>query len=238
MLAAPALADLATLAVDGLELSVTAPQGPGQVPAVRTAAAELPVRVRALEVAVPPGQSPAEFFAALDRAGGPGDAVVFVEVPRDERRAEVIARCATAGYRAKFRTGGVRADLYPDEAELATAIRSVVEAGVPFKATAGLHHAVRNTDPGTGFEQHGYLNLLLATDAAVDFADDTEIAAVLAERDADKIAERVAKLDSARVTAARTRFLSFGTCSIAEPLTELVDLGLVPAAVLGEGGLP
>ncbi len=160
------------------------------------------------------------------------DVAVFVEVPRDGRRAEVIATCASTGYQAKFRTGGVRAELYPGEAELANAIRAVVDAQVPFKATAGLHHAIRNTDPTTGFEQHGYLNLLLATDAALDFADESEIAALLAERDAHKIAERVANLDGSRVAAARERFLSFGTCSIIEPLTELVDLGLVPAAVL------
>jgi len=31
---------------------------------------------------------------------------------------------------------------------------------VLFKSTAGLHHAPRNADPPTGFEQHGFRNLL------------------------------------------------------------------------------
>lgn len=238
VLAAPALAELGVLLEPGerLDLSVSAPNGPRQLPAVFAAAESLPVRLQALEVAVPAGQAPAEFFAELDRACAAADDVaVFVEVPRDERRPEVIANCASTLYQAKFRTGGVKAELYPDEAELAAAIRAVVDARVPFKATAGLHHAIRNTDPNTGFEQHGYLNLLLATDAAVDFADETEIAAVLAERDERKIAERVSNLDSARVAAARERFLSFGTCSIIEPLTEMIDLGLVSAQVLSGG---
>ncbi|TDD38242.1 hypothetical protein [Saccharopolyspora elongata] len=240
VLAAPALAELAGLLESGdrLDLSVTAPEGPGQLRAVFDAAGSLPVRLRALEVAVPAGQAPTEFFTELDRAcAAAEDVAIFVEVPRDQRRPEIIAACAGTRYQAKFRTGGVKAELYPDEAELAAAIRAVVDARVPFKATAGLHHAIRNTDPATGFEQHGYLNLLLATDAAVDFADESEIAEILAERDARKVAERVANLDDARGAAARERFLSFGTCSIIEPLTELVDLGLVPAAVLSAEGV-
>jgi hypothetical protein len=38
--------------------------------------------------------------------------------------------------------------------ERLAAIAAVVAAGVSFKPTAGLHHALRNTDPETGFEQH------------------------------------------------------------------------------------
>ncbi|MEC3981315.1 hypothetical protein [Amycolatopsis sp. H20-H5] len=237
VLAAPMLAKLRdnggdtseSSEADWPEVSVTAPRGPEQVAEV--VAARPPVRLRGFEVAVPAESSPAEFFAALERAGT-GDVPVFVEVPRDERRPSIIAACAKAGYQVKFRTGGVKAELYPDEAELAAAVRAVVDAGVPFKATAGLHHALRNTDPETGFEQHGFLNLLNAVGAALDGADETELAAVLAERDAAAVAARVSTLDA----AVRARFLSFGTCSIIEPLTELAALGLVPAAVLGGQG--
>lgn len=236
VVAAPVLGELGTLldAGDRPQLAVTVPGGPEQVATVLSAVGALAVDLRALEVVVPAGMTAPAFFAALDHAcAGVGDATVFVELPRDERRAEIIATLPATRYQAKFRTGGVRADLYPDEAELAAGVRAVVHAGVPFKATAGLHHAVRNTDPETGFEQHGFLNLLLAVDAALGGADEAGLAAALAERDGAAVAARVADLDDARIDAARARFLSFGTCSITEPLTELVGLGLLPASILG-----
>src|SRR5690606_5980846 len=117
-------------------------------------------------------------LAGLDRAGFGEGVHVYVEVPRDERRPGIIAALAATRYRAKIRTGGVRAMLYPGEAEVARAVKAAVDAGVPFKATAGLHHAVRNTDPRTGFEQHGFLDLLLATDAALRGAGEDELARV------------------------------------------------------------
>jgi hypothetical protein len=77
---------------------------------------------------------------------------------------------------------------------------------------------------------------LLATDAALRGADAAAVAAVLAERDADTIAAAVGDLGDDRVAAARRAFVSFGTCSITEPLAELVDLELVPASLArGEG---
>ncbi|TNC24340.1 hypothetical protein FG385_18115 [Amycolatopsis alkalitolerans] len=217
VLAAPMLAELGDADV---ALAVTAPGGPAQVPGVLALAGN---RLTALDVAIPAAMKPAEFFTALE----PVDVPVFVEIPRDERRAEVIAICAKTGRAAKFRTGGVTADRYPDEAELAHAVRRVVDAGVPFKATAGLHHAVRNTDPATGFEQHGYLNLLAAAGAAMGGAGPRELADLLALRDPGALTARVSTLD----TTVRSAFRSFGTCSILEPLTELVALGLVPEGV-------
>lgn len=211
-----------------LDVSITAPSGPCEAAKAVGVAADLPVRVHGLEVAVPSGMGPEEFFRVLGRPGVP----VYVEIPRDERRPAFIEAVAARGDRAKFRTGGVKAHLYPGPDELAAAVTAAVDAGVPFKATAGLHHPVRNTDPETGFHQHGFLNLLLATDAALAGRPDAELAAVLAERDAPTVAARVAGLGETRTAAARARFLSFGTCSITDPLTELADLGLLGSALL------
>ncbi|TDD33254.1 hypothetical protein E1287_20140 [Actinomadura sp. KC06] len=216
-------------AVPPLDLSITAPNGPCEAAKALARAAELPVDLRGIEVAVPAGMEADEFFRVL----GTVDVPVYVEVPRDERRPSIIAAVAELGHRAKFRTGGVKPHLYPSPDELAAAIKAVVDAGVPFKATAGLHHPVRNTDPETGFHQHGFLNLLLATDAAAQGRPVDGLASVLADRDAASIASRVAGLGEERAAAARSRFLSFGTCSITDPLTELTALGLL-APVLQE----
>jgi hypothetical protein len=218
VVAAPALASLQdVLGARGtpLPIAVTLPGGPAQLAGVLDAVPALPVELAALEIAVPDGMGPDEVLAAVSGASAP----VFVEIPRDDRRGPLLRALAGTGHRAKFRTGGVRADLYPDEAELAAAIRAAVEAGVPFKATAGLHHALRNTDPATGFEQHGFLNLLLAA------ADPDRAEVLLAERDGEVVAARVRELDPGVV---RARFVSFGTCSITDPLTELAGLGLLP----------
>ncbi|GGV17193.1 hypothetical protein GCM10010182_42820 [Actinomadura cremea] len=232
VLPATALHGLAPLLDRPIDLSITAPAGPAQAAGALAAAADLPVELHGLEVAVPAGWTPSELVRAVDglRTGVP----IHVEVPRDERRPAIVAALAASGHRAKFRTGGVTADLYPDPDELAAAVRAAVDAGVPFKATAGLHHPVRNTDPETGFDQHGFLNLLLAADAALDGRPVAGLAALLADRDAASVAARVADLPADRTAAARAAFLSFGTCSITDPLTELADLGLLPAALTEE----
>ncbi|GAA4131069.1 hypothetical protein [Actinomadura keratinilytica] len=229
VVAAPMLDDLRAQPGEPFPLIVTAPAGPRQA-----AAAAGADDVVSVEVAVPAGMPVDEFFAELRQVKG---ATVVVEVPRDERRPQIVAGLAGTDWKAKFRTGGVRAEMYPDEAELAAAIKAVVDAGVPFKATAGLHHAVRNTDPETGFEQHGFLNVLLAVDDALAGRSAGELARTLGERDGAVLAERVRRLDGARVAAVRSRFLSFGTCSIAEPLTDLVALGLLPAALAETEGV-
>jgi hypothetical protein len=228
VLTAAALTDLAPLLSGGgprLPLSVTLPGGPGGLPDVLAAPEHLPIELRSIEVVVPGGMTTDAFFAQLGDVTGID---VYVEVPRDRRRAEILDRLP-GRCRAKFRTGGVRAELYPDETELAAAIAAVVAAGVPFKATAGLHHALRNTDPETGFEQHGFLNVLLATDVLLTGGSAQDAAALLSERDSTVVAGLICSLGSERVADVRTAFTSFGTCSITDPLTELVELGVVTA---------
>ena len=226
---APRLGELvAELTVLGsrLKLSLTAPGGVAQL---TSALPELVrkdrIALRAVEVALPTEAAVGEFFDELAAVPMDSDVDVYVEVPRDERRTAVLDAIAAAGVRAKFRTGGIRADLYPSEAELAASIRAAVERDIAFKATAGLHHAIRNTDPHTGFEQHGFLNLLLAA------ADPANAEALLAVRDRGEIAARVRDLGP----AARARFVSYGTCSVLDPVTDLIDLHLLPAQVHTEG---
>ena len=179
-----------------------------------------------LEVTVPDEVAPQDIVSALGKALGWRTVPVYVEIPRDQRRYSLLEELAAAGLMAKFRTGGVRAELYPDEIELAAAIGAAVKARVPFKATAGLHHALRNTDPDTGFEQHGFLNLLAATDAALDGADPDELVERLAERNSSQPWVKSVPL------RARALFRSFGTCSIAEPARELAALGMLPETVI------
>lgn len=83
-------------------------------------------------------------------------------------------------------------EAHPSEPELADAIGAVVERGLEFKCTAGLHHAVRHTDGA--LEQHGFLNVLLATDAALRGAGSHELVSVLAERSAEAITDPVREL--------------------------------------------
>lgn len=221
----PALAEAtAGLPAGSIELSVTvpAPAATGDLlDAVRRIRA---VRAVAIEVAVPDHLGAEDVVPTLTVAiGQPPGVTVYVELPRDERRELLLGELAGTSYLAKIRTGGVRADLYPDEAELADTVVAAVRAGVAFKATAGLHHAVRNTDPATGFEQHGFLNLLVATDAALAGAGSDEVRGWLAQRDGTRLAARAGELSP----AARDAFRSFGTCSIAEPVAELGALGLL-----------
>jgi hypothetical protein len=218
---------VAGLAPGSFPLSLTAPLP--QVAAALSYVDEISAaRLESVEVALPDDVAAADVVPALQRVLGDRSVPVFVEVPRDGRRAELVEELSGTGFMAKLRTGGVRAELYPDEAELAAAVVCLTAAGVPFKATAGLHHALRNTDPRTKFEQHGFLNLLAATGAALDGADEAELVSLLADRDAVGVAQRVGTLE----TDVRSAFRSFGTCSVTEPVEELARLGLLDARLM------
>lgn len=227
VVAEPALPDFRAARCD-LAVVVTFPAGPAGLPAVVEAG---DLDLRAVEIAPPPDADPDGLVTDIETALAGRAVQAAVELPRDERRDAVLARLVETPHRAKLRTGGGRADLYPNEDELAATIHAVLAAGVPFKATAGLHHAVRNTDPQTGFEQHGFLNVLLAVDAALDGADPTALAGILADRDGPRIAGRIGEWDAERSARARAAFTSFGTCSVEEPLADLADLGLTERTV-------
>ncbi|MFI7061549.1 hypothetical protein ACIBL3_11235 [Kribbella sp. NPDC050124] len=153
----------------------------------------------------------------------------FVEVGLDgawERALDVVA---DAGYAAKLRTGGLDAALFPSEDRVAAFITACLDREVAFKCTAGLHNAVRHTAADTGFEHHGFLNVLLATRASLDGASQDEVAAVLADRDAEQLAARASELSDDQAASTRRWFTSFGSCSIEEPRHDLTTLKLMEA---------
>ncbi|UQX86946.1 hypothetical protein M6D93_11580 [Jatrophihabitans telluris] len=217
-----------------LAISMTLPGGVGSLPdALERAATETRTTLLSLEI-----PSPAEGLGRLLELVTehvPADTRTYVELPWPDVGRSSIDTLARAGVRLKLRTGGTDAAAFPDERRLATAIQASVAAGVPFKLTAGLHDPIRHRDPHTGFEHHGYLNVIWATAQAVSGHDLAHITAALAERNPSRVAEAVAGIDVSTATRARQQFRSFGTCSIADPVTGLRDLGLLDLGLLDLG---
>lgn len=212
-----------------IELILTVSSGTEAVlPALTQLRALDNIELASMEIAMAPGQSSTDLFVALNQISSEAtDINTVVEVPRDARRVQVLAEMAGTHYAAKFRTGGVEESAYPSETELAEAIWAAVNYGVRFKLTAGLHHAVRNTDPHSQFEQHGFLNVMVATYQARHGASTEVIAETLAERDGPRLAADLNGLSAEAARELRASFLSFGTCSITDPMTELDGLGLL-----------
>ncbi|MDV6013659.1 hypothetical protein [Haloechinothrix sp. LS1_15] len=171
---------------------------------------------------------------AVDATGVPEGVPLYLEPVRLAEAAAladaVAARPGTSAGRTvgvKFRCGGVSAELFPEPEELAGALLAAVGHGVPVKATAGLHHAVRHTDQGTGFVHHGYLNLVLATADAVAGTAVDGVADTLRGSDADTLAVRARSLDAATVAATRRVLRSYGSCDTRVPVAEAAELGLM-----------
>ncbi|MEU0151111.1 hypothetical protein [Micromonospora fulviviridis] len=161
-------------------------------------------------------------------AGQLGGTPVYAEIPLTfglMAALDALAEARAGGLpvAAKFRTGGLAAELFPTPVELAAVICACRDRELPFKLTAGLHHAIRHRDPETGFTHHGFVNVLAATLAATGGAEVDAVAELLAATDP----LRVVELARSHREAERPLWVGYGSCSISEPLTDLIRLGLV-----------
>jgi len=165
----------------------------------------------------------------------------YIEIPVSRDPAPLATAVGRAGGRLKVRTGGVTADAFPSTADLARFLRAAAAAGVPFKATAGLHHPLRaeyrlTYEPGSACAtMFGFLNLFLATAFVSAGMDDAAAERLLEERD-----RQAFRFDAGGVewqgrridleTLRRTResgIVSFGSCSFTEPIADLQSLDLL-----------
>ena len=223
-----------------LPINVVVTGGAGAIePAVRWATRAEGLELKALEIALRDeddlARNAARVVAMLDHLrdalpDSMGTGVeVYVEPPRMPNGPEhgwltALDEIAMADLRLKFRTGGVTADAFPSIAELAASIDAALDRETPFKCTAGLHDAVRHTDPETGFEHHGFLNVLLATRVALDGGD--VAAALSADQPAAEISTSSINGGPEVWASARRWFTSFGSCSVLDVHEDLVELGL------------
>ena len=157
-------------------------------------------------------------------AGAP---FAYLEVPRTGFDGALdLVGDAQAFQAAKYRTGGVTPEAFPSERELAAFLVACAARAVPFKLTAGLHHAVRSTTE-EGNEAHGLLNVLVATRVAQTGGSVDDVAVPLALRSADPLVGFVQHWDEGTCTGVRSAFRSFGCCGVTDPLGDLAALGLL-----------
>jgi hypothetical protein len=169
--------------------------------------------------------SPAEIERITRAVGG---RTVYVEVT-DLSLLDAIAQ---HGLRAKIRTGGVTTDAFPHAEVVAGFITACMSRGLPFKATAGLHHPVRCVKPLT-YEQdaprgtmHGFVNVFMASalleNATETLLDDDPRSFAFDEHGASWRDRRVT---TAELATMREHAISFGSCSFEEPIADLKELG-------------
>jgi hypothetical protein len=172
----------------------------------------------------------------------PEGLTAYFEIPIDERLPDLVSGLAIRGQRAKIRTGGVTADAFPKTKAIIRFIRTCLGAGVPFKATAGLHHPVRCFKPLT-YEadapegmMNGFLNMFLATAFARYGYKPSVLEEILEDESAASFTFEEGGawwrnehfLNNSQLERVReTSIISFGSCSFTEPIEDLQELELL-----------
>lgn len=187
----------------------------------------------------------------------PSGMEVFIEIPHASDPSELVEQIkeidgqSGGKLRAKIRTGGVTQELIPSVSEVSRFISVCVRFDVGFKATAGLHHPLRNEfaltyeDDSPRGTMHGFVNVLVASSLAWQHKLNAEaIGEILSDgkrenfefsdrrirwRDCSMEANEVARLRESKIS-------SFGSCSFVEPVQDLqaLDFGAAFAEVAAQ----
>lgn len=204
------------------------------------------LEIDALEVAVDDVADILELASSLNQSRISPHTEVFVEVPYQtncQQHLALLAQAKGIAWRAKIRTGGISADLFPTAEQVVSFIIAACQANIAFKATAGLHHPLRAEHP-ISYEidcnqvvMHGFLNLIMATTfARAERLDRQQLVTLLEETNPIEFQfdESLASWRGVWVSRAeieemrRESFRSFGSCSFVEPVEDLQALGYLP----------
>ena len=166
------------------------------------------------------------------------ETLLFLEIPftdnwRSDLPKALDAIAKTPRTRAKIRCGGETATAFPSIEQAATFISECAKRKLPFKATAGLHHPVRIYDDAMGVAHHGFLNVFVAAAVAYSFdANAADLVPILGATDpavfrclGSRISVGNWHLSLKQIRASRDFALSYGSCSVSEPLADLSHLG-------------
>ena len=168
----------------------------------------------------------------------PDGLIPYIEFPAD-KASEMLPVLARFGALAKIRMGGLIADTIPDPVAVARFLIACADSQIPFKATAGLHHAVRgeyklSDDPESpSLTMHGFMNVFLASALAWLGKEEESIVATLEQESpmVFRISEDSVRWHGNAVTTSQIGMmrrdfgLAFGSCSFVEPIEELKALG-------------
>jgi len=213
---------------DHFRLAVVADGGLAEVAAAVDVLADEPwADVAQVEIAVPTGFDLAPATAALlDEL--PFTAPTYFELPWRAPAGQVVEAlevlAADGAERVKLRAGGVEPGSVPSSQVLAEFLHAVAARRLPFKLTAGLHHALPNVERTTGDRQHGFLNVLAAAAAMLDGGSVADARDLLDASQADPLVEILTASD---LPALRRVFCSIGSCSVTDPYDDLVRLQLM-----------
>ncbi|WP_205759930.1 hypothetical protein [Arthrobacter sp. PAMC25564] len=214
-------------------VSVVTPAGRLSATLEAGAVAGPALRIIAVELKTSPEQADWERELAEAAAAAESGVQIYVELTASQIDAGALELIAGTGVRLKYRTGGIEDHLFPTPALLAATMAAATARRIPFKLTAGLHQAVRHTNEATGFTHHGFLNIAVAAALAQRGCDARQLEDALLETDSQKLTARFRSLSPAGPASPgwRRDFISFGTCSVAEPAESLEELGLLPAGI-------
>jgi len=214
-------------------LSVIGSDDPAQNAAQINAFTQGAVLVDTLELKATDAASAERLLTGL-----PDGVIPYVEFA-PEKASEMVPVLARHGALAKIRMGGLTPDSFPDPVTVARFLIACADSQIAFKATAGLHHAVRgeyeldDVSEDTMVTMHGFMNVFLAAALAWLGKEEEAIVATLEEESPmifkvteENIRWHTNALTTSQIGTMRRDFgIEFGSCSFTEPIEELKALG-------------